>query len=54
MWWIFGGRFFDDHGNIVLELVTENFTTFFTARKEDCHLKLTLRASSPKNQHGHA
>ena len=29
-------------------ICTENFTTFFTARKEICHLELTLGASPPK------
>ena len=33
---------------IGLKFVTENFTTFSTARKEICHLELTLGASSPK------
>ena len=33
---------------IGLNFVTENFTTFFAARKEICHLELTLGASSPK------
>ena len=33
---------------IGLKFVTENFTTFFTARIEICHLELTLGASSPK------
>ena len=32
---------------IGLTFVTENLTTFFTARKEICHLELTLGASSP-------
>ena len=32
-----------------LKFVTENVTTFFTARKEICHLELTLGASSPKH-----
>ena len=31
-----------------LKFVTENFTTFFTARKEICHLELTLGPSLPK------
>ena len=32
---------------IGLKFVTENFTIFFTARKEICHLELSLGASSP-------
>ena len=31
-----------------LKFVIENFTTFFTSRKEICHLELTLGESSPK------
>ena len=31
-----------------LKFVTENFTTFFTSREENCHLELTLGESSPK------
>ena len=34
-------------GKIGLKFVTENFTTFFTARKEICHLELTLGAFAP-------
>ena len=34
MWWIFGGRFLSVlPRKIDLEFVTENFATFFTARK---------------------
>ena len=47
MWWIFGGKFsvgFPLKNR--LEFVTKSFTTF-TARKEMCHLELTLGASSP-------
>ena len=31
-------------------VVTANFTTFFTARKDMCHLELTLGAFSPKKE----
>ena len=34
-------------GKMALKFVTGNFATFFTARKEICHLELTLGASSP-------
>ena len=49
MWWIFGGKFCVNFppGKIGLKFVTENFSTFFTARKDICHLELTLGASSP-------
>ena len=36
-------------GKIDFKFVTESFTTFFTARKEICHLELTLGASSPNS-----
>ena len=49
MWWIFGGKFslsiFPRKWG--LNFNTENFTTFFTGRKESCHPELTLGASSP-------
>ena len=35
-----------------LRFGTENFTTFFTAREEICHLELTLGASSSKISSG--
>ena len=35
-------------GEIGFNFVTENFTTFFNARKEMCHLELAPGASSPK------
>ena len=44
MWQIFC-QFFPGKKNF--NLVTENFATFFTPRKETCHLQLTLGASSP-------
>ena len=48
MWWILVTKFCQfSPGNIGLTFVTDNFTTFFTARKEVCHLELTLVASSP-------
>ena len=49
MWWIFGGKVSVKFspGKIGLTFVTKNFTTFFTARKEICHLELTLGESSP-------
>ena len=34
--------------NFVSIFPQENFTAFFAARKEFCHLELTLGASSPK------
>ena len=34
-------------GKLGLNFVTENFATFFTARKEIYHLELNLGASSP-------
>ena len=34
---------------IGFKFVTENFTAFFTASKDICHLELTLGASSPSN-----
>ena len=37
-------------GKIGLKFVTENFTTFSTAREENCHLELTLGASSPNER----
>ena len=45
-WWQIICRF--SPGKIGLKFVTENFTTFFTSRKEICHLELTLGESSPK------
>ena len=50
MWWIFGGKCSANFPREKqgLKLVTENFTKFFTARKEIRHLELTLGASSPK------
>ena len=33
-------------GKIGLKFVTENFTAFFSARKEICHLQIALEASS--------
>ena len=34
-------------GKMGVNFVTENFTTFFTARKEICQMELTLGAFSP-------
>ena len=49
MSWIFGGKFSVNFSQEkCLTFVTENFTTFVTARKEICHMELTLGASSPK------
>ena len=36
--------------NRLKSFVTENFTTFFTSRKDICHLELTLGESSPKKR----
>ena len=47
----FGGKFCQfSPGKIGSKSVTENFTTFFTSRKEICHLELTLGESSPDLQ----
>ena len=46
-WWQIFCRF--SPGKRGVKFVTENFTTFFTSRKEICHLELTLRESSPKS-----
>ena len=47
MWWIFGGKFSVDFPKKKgLQFVTDNFTTFFTSRKELYHLELTLEDSS--------
>ena len=45
-WWTFFCQC--PPGKIGSIFVTGNFATFFTARKESCHLELTLGASSPK------
>ena len=49
MWWIFGGKLSVSilPRKIGLNFITENSTTFFTARKDICHLELALGASSP-------
>ena len=53
MWWIYGANFSVNspppQGKTGLTLVAANFTTFFIARKEVCHLQLTLGDSSPNN-----
>ena len=43
-WWQISCQF--SPGKIGLKFVTENFTTFFTSRKDICHLELTLGESS--------
>ena len=52
MVWIFGGKFSVNvpppPGKIGFKIVTKNFTTFLTSRKEIYHLELTLGESSPK------
>ena len=45
-WWQIFCQF--SPGKIGVKFDTENFTTFFTARKDICHLELTLGTSSPK------
>ena len=47
-WWQMFCQFSPGKKKPELKFVTGNFTTFFTARKEICHLELTLGASSPK------
>ena len=40
MWWIFGSKFSVIFPRkIGVKFITDNFTTFFTAGKEVCHLK---------------
>ena len=50
MWRSFGRKFSVgfSQDKIGYKFVTENFTTFFTARKDICPLELTLGASSPE------
>ena len=50
MLWILGGTFCQfSPGKIGFKFVAKNFTAFLTARKEICHLELTLEASSPNS-----
>ena len=47
-WWQMFCQF--SPGKIGLKFATETFTTSFTARKEICHLELTLGASLPNRR----
>ena len=46
-WWQIFCQF--SPGKVGLKFVTENFTEFFTAKKNICHLELALGAFLPNN-----